>query len=173
MSKKPASKLVAKLSKRLTLETDQQPAIRATSWQVYWQYDLASDDIECVGVVMRIGDKLYWNLPSSEMLLAWPAAEREMLASQLDALAYRLTSGALSAPMGMTLRNERESTGNNISEILSYLWRHGPALTLRKKKAHLPHDSEVGFSSEQDEVMHSQHGEALIHPTHAGEAPPR
>lgn len=133
-SKKPESKLVNKLSKRLTPETDQQPMIRATSWQVYWQYDLASDDTECVGVVMKIADKLYWNLPSPDMLLAWPVAERQMLTSQLDALAYRLTTGALSAPMGMSLRNERESAGNNISEILAYLWRHGPALTLRKKK---------------------------------------
>lgn len=166
-------KLASKLSKRLTPETDQQPMIRATSWQIYWQYDLASDDTECVGVVMRIADKLYWNLPSPEMLLAWPEAERQMLTSQLDALAYRLTTGALSTPMGMSLRNERESAGNNISEILTYLWRHGPALTLRKKKAHLPHDAEVGFSLEHDEVMRSQHGEALIPLTHGAESPRR
>ncbi|POB00144.1 hypothetical protein C2134_02835 [Chromobacterium sinusclupearum] len=164
MSKK-ASKLADKLSKRLTPETDQQPLIRATSWQVFWQYDLASDDMECVGVVMRIGDKLYWNLPSADMLAAWPEAERQILTSQLDALAYRLTTGALSTPMGMSLRNERESAGNTITEILTYLWRHGPALTLRKKKAHLPHDEEVGFSSEHDQVIHSQRGEALIPPT--------
>ncbi|MEN7429674.1 hypothetical protein VA599_02885 [Chromobacterium sp. TRC.1.1.SA] len=170
MSRKPAAhKLAGKLSKRLTPETDQQPLIRASSWQVYWQFDLASDDMECVGVVMRIDDKLYWNLPSADQLLAWPNAERQMLTTQLDALAYRLTTGALTTPMGMSLRNERESSGNNISEILSYLWRHGPALTLRKKKAHLPHDGQVGFSSEHDEVMHSQHGEALIPPTRAGE----
>lgn len=161
MSKK-ASKLADKLSKRLTPETDQQAPIRATSWQVFWQYDLASDDMECVGVVMRIGDKLYWNLPSHEQLQAWPEQERQILSTQLDALAYRLSTGTPTTPMGMSLRNERESSGNTITEILTYLWRHGPALTLRKKKAHLPHDEEVGFSLEQDEVMRSQRGEAHI-----------
>lgn len=133
-------KLLKKLSKRLTPETDRQPAITAQSWQVHWQQDLAADDTECIGVLLKIGKRLYWRVLDGDEMLYWPSDDRQLLTTLLDALTFRFAAGDAAPPLGILLNHQRESTGDTISEILTYLWKHGPALTLRKKKVRYPHD---------------------------------
>lgn len=133
-------KLLKKLSKRLTPETDRQPAITAQSWQVHWQQDLAADDTECIGVLLKIGKRLYWRVLDGDEMLYWPSDDRQLLATLLDALTFRFAAGDATPPLGILLNHQRESTGDTISEILTYLWKHGPELTLRKKKVRYPHD---------------------------------
>lgn len=153
-------KLLKKLSKRLTPETDRQPVISAQSWQVHWQQDLAADDTECIGVLLKIGKRLYWRVLDGDEMLYWPSDDRQLLATLLDALTFRFAAGDATPPLGILLNHQRESTGDTISEILTYLWKHGPALTLRKKKVRYPHDErEIADHLVADAVATHYHDE--------------
>lgn len=156
-------KLLKKLERRLTPETNRQPAITAQSWQIYWQQDLASDDVECIGVLLQIGKKLYWRVPEGDELLFWPGPDRQILGNLLDALTFRFAAGDATPPLGIRLAYQRESAGDTINEILTYLWRHGPALTLRKKKGRYPDDDEMTLDTpatrEQEETLTRYRGE--------------
>ncbi|MBI3143800.1 MAG: hypothetical protein HYZ18_00735 [Pseudogulbenkiania sp.] len=144
-------KLLKKLERRLTPETNRQPVITGQSWQIHWQQDLASDDVECIGILLQIDKRLFWRVPEGDELLFWPGPDRQILGNLLDALTFRFAAGDATPPLGIRLTHPRESAGDTINEILTYLWRHGPALTLRKKKARYPDDGETRLDSHGQE----------------------
>lgn len=168
-------KLLKKLERRLTPETNRQPVITAQSWQIHWQQDLASDDVECIGILLQIEQRLFWRVPEGEELLFWPHQDRQILGNLLDALTFRFAAGDTTPPLGIRLAHQRESAGDTINEILTYLWRHGPALTLRKKKVRYPDEVETRLDGPrqgaQEEMPTRCHAEEAQEPRPlAGEA---
>lgn len=126
-------KLGKRLLKHLTPDTNRMPAITGTSWTVHWRPSLASDDQTCIGVLLQVGEKLYWRVPDEHELASWPEDDAALLSIQLDAATFRWAANKLAPPNGLALGPAREATGDTVNEILGYLWRHGPGATLKKK----------------------------------------
>lgn len=153
-------KLLEQLEKRLTPNTDRQPAISAESWQIHWQPDMASSSTECIGILLKAGQKLYWRTPEDDELSYWHTDEQQLLATLLDAAIFQFATGATNTPLGICLKQHRESAGETIREILDYLWKLGPEQTMRKKKARYPHDKqEVTSLSSERKTTHYRSGE--------------
>lgn len=134
-------KLGKRLQKHLTPDTNRMPAITATSWTVHWRPSLASDNQVCIGVLLQVGEKLYWRVPDEHELASWPEDDAALLGILLDAATFRWATGKLDTPNGLALGHAREAAGETINEILGYLWHHGPGAIL-KKKARTGHDKQ-------------------------------
>lgn len=132
-------KLGKRLQKHLTPDTNRMPAITATSWTVHWRPSLASDNQACIGVLLQVGEKLYWRVPDEHELASWPEEDAALLSILLDAATFRWAAGKPDTPYGLALGPTREASGDTINEILGYLWHHGPDATLKKKDLNM-HD---------------------------------
>lgn len=135
-------KLGKRLQKHLTPDTNRMPAITGTSWTVHWRPSLASDNQACIGVLLQVGEKLYWRVPDEHELASWPEDDAALLGILLDAATFRWATGKLDTPSGLALGPARETAGDTINEILGYLWHHGPGAVLKKKDLSI-HDIEL------------------------------
>jgi len=132
-------KLGKRLQKHLTPDTNRMPAITATSWTVHWRPSLASDNQVCIGVLLQVGEKLYWRVPDEHELASWPEDDAALLGILLDAATFRWATGKRDTPNGLTLGTPKETAGDTVNEILGYLWHHNTGATLKKKDLNM-HD---------------------------------
>lgn len=166
-------KLGKRLQKHLTPNTNRLPAITGTSWTVSWRPSLASDDQTCIGVLLQVGEKLYWRVPDEHELASWPEDDAALLSILLDAATFRWAANKLPPPNGLALGPARETAGDTVNEILRYLWQHEPEKTL-KKKAHYFHDKQEIMSLAQEEATHFHSlavSTPLQHDVHTGQKP--